>query len=432
MIRHDIAIAGGGPAGAVAALLFARQGARVALVDRDCDRPRIEGLSPRVLAVLGRLGLDPAEARLPVTAPGIAAPLVTPAIPRAARWGTLDAAPNREHLTERAAFDRWLRACAASEGVTLVRCAIERVEPGAVHTRRGTVAAGLVIEARGRRAPVADGRLRGPATIALAGFTTGADLAQASISAREHGWVWRAAFGGRVWTQVVADASAARRGLSEAWARVLPRTPMPERPLVRAAELRLTAPGLDPALPRLGDAAIAMDPLSGHGVFWALSSALAAPPLVSAILAGDHDLACRFHRERLARTFWRQARIGRDFHALAGHGTPFWLGRGRWPDEEPAHGAQEAPRIERRVIVRDGRLAEAEVLLTAEEPDGVAFVAGEPVVPLIRSLSPGTAREDFPALLPHRRPGHALAIHDWLARRALLGTEIPTSTEVTP
>ena len=104
MIGHDIAIVGGGPAGAAAAILLARAGARVALIDRGgIDRSgvarRLEGLSPRVLQVMAEHGLDAA---------GIGPPMI-----RATSWGALHQAPNREHPVERVAFDAGLRAQAA-------------------------------------------------------------------------------------------------------------------------------------------------------------------------------------------------------------------------------------------------------------------------------------------------------------------------------
>jgi flavin-dependent dehydrogenase len=59
----DVLIAGSGPAGALAATILARAGARVMVLDRATfPRPKLCGdtLNPGALAVLRRLGLDPA------------------------------------------------------------------------------------------------------------------------------------------------------------------------------------------------------------------------------------------------------------------------------------------------------------------------------------------------------------------------------------
>jgi len=56
--RLDVAVIGGGPAGASAALALARLGARVALVDRGVARPRLgESLPPAAIPVLRELGV---------------------------------------------------------------------------------------------------------------------------------------------------------------------------------------------------------------------------------------------------------------------------------------------------------------------------------------------------------------------------------------
>ena len=61
----DVLIAGAGPAGAVAATVLARAGARVLVLDRaQFPRPKLCGdtLNPGALAVLQRLGLGCAAA----------------------------------------------------------------------------------------------------------------------------------------------------------------------------------------------------------------------------------------------------------------------------------------------------------------------------------------------------------------------------------
>ena len=408
----DIAIAGGGPAGAVAALLLRRSGATVTLID-SAKRPSvIEGLSPRVMQLLGSLGLE---------ASGVGPPVV-----RETSWGRLSPAPNREHAVDRFAFDAGLRRQAGAVGIGLVEgVAIRTVEPGRIVLDTGDVIrAGLVIEARGRRAPVAPGARRGTATLSLAGWTGQATTHRKMIAAEPEGWRWQASLPGRgIWKQLTLDAGVVSGSdqAVEIWRGAGGRKP----PRVRGAEIRLNAPDLDPQIPRLGDAAVAMDPLSGHGIFWALSSALAAPPLVRALLDGEVALARAFYGHRVVETFWRQARIGRDFHRAANLTGPFWARRAAWPDDEPAHQAGATPpRLERRVVVRDGRLAEADVLVSHRDPGGAAFVHGVEIGPILRRLGPDALpdRRAFATrVVPDLPPDQAGAIHAWLMDRGVRG-----------
>lgn len=418
MCQHDVAIAGGGPAGAVAAILLARAGLRVALATLPRGVRRIEGLSPRVWALVARLGLPDAG--------------VGPAMPRRSLWGERRGALNREHPVDRAVFDAALLELAAREGVLVLRERVARLDPGrgVMETTAGPIGARLLVEARGRRAPAGRGRLRGPAGLAIAGWSDDVARGTASqVSARPGGWVWQMPVAGRgTWVQVVTDAVRARAmPLPALWAEVAgAEVPLPGSPQRAACELRLNAPDLPGGVLVLGDAAVAMDPLSGHGLFWAFSSALAAVPMARDMLEGDGALARRFHRERVVAAFWRQARVGRDLYRLAGQTGPFWSARAAWPDDLPAHPVLAAPERARRVVVAGGRLAEADVLLTPEEPDGVAFVAGEPLAPVLDRLRGGPLpdAETFGrTITPTLAPETARLMHGWLAARGLGTTQ---------
>ncbi|WP_116133494.1 NAD(P)/FAD-dependent oxidoreductase [Tropicimonas sp. IMCC34043] len=414
----EVLVLGAGPAASLAAIRLARAGAHVHLIGRPDPRPRIEGASPRVVALLRHEGLD-TEA-------------FGPPLRRRADWAGLPAAPNTEHPVDRQVLDRDLLELARASGVRVTPAEIASVRGPVASTSAGEIRARHIVEARGRRAPSTERAQRGPATIAIAGWVAGAGDRQApgtALVATPLGWQWRVETGtGRRWVQICLDASAAKYGAAAAWAvfhaqpGVTPQA-FPAGARARACELRLTAPRLDPARLRVGDAAVAIDPLSGHGLFWALSSALMAPPLLAAIDAGREDLARRFHADRVTETFWRQARISRDFHALAAavHGTAFWRVRATWPDALPAHAERTAPESARKVILRDGVLTEAEVLLTPQEPAGAAFVRGLPLAPVLDRFGTGPLPEaaDFAAALPQFSPAEAGFLHAWLASRGM-------------
>ena len=59
--HFDAAVVGSGPAGSVAALVLARGGARVALIDKAAfprDKACGDAVGPRAMALLAQLGLD--------------------------------------------------------------------------------------------------------------------------------------------------------------------------------------------------------------------------------------------------------------------------------------------------------------------------------------------------------------------------------------
>jgi menaquinone-9 beta-reductase len=172
----DVAVIGAGPVGAVTAMLLARRGRRVTIVDRAAlprDKPCGEGLMPSGSAVLTDLGIDLAREGFPPVQ-GVRYRLLGDGSAGAAfrrGWGfgvrrlRLDAL-----LAERAA---------ATAGVTLVAgCAARalRVGPEAVRleTDLGELRAGAVVAADGLRSAVArwmgwDRAPAGPPRLALVG-----------------------------------------------------------------------------------------------------------------------------------------------------------------------------------------------------------------------------------------------------------------------
>jgi hypothetical protein len=144
---------------------------------------------------------------------------------------------------------------------------------------------------------------------------------------------------------------------------------------------------------------MAVDPLSGNGIFQSLSSALQAPVVVNTLLHRPERaaLAKRFHQQRVEQLFLRFARIGRDFYGQeqARAGLGFWARRQGWPDAQPLHLAAdwEAVRVEKRPVLRDGWVDEAEVVVTADQPLGIWHLQGVELAPVVRGLRGGLGVE---------------------------------------
>ncbi len=417
-IERGIVVLGAGPAGAAVALGLRRLGHAVTVVGTPRAFDAIEGVSDRVVAGLRGVGIEAALA-------AIADPS-----PRRATWAGQTTALNSERLVDRAAFDRLLWQELQDHGVECVAARVMRWAPDE-HDDEGhtlqvqrlddaqpqTLRARFVVEARGRLAPhPPQGVTRGPETVALLWRGQGAPGAEAgsAVESLPGGWAWCARLPtGAVALQLTVDPAAitlpprAQLGafVREQLAAVGAALPFLDIPATEVHALARTSGAvLAPEVCaetwlRVGDAAMAADPLSGNGIFQSLSSALQAPMVVHTLLnhPADAPHARRFHTERVQGLFQRFARIGRDFYAQEARwaGEPFWAARRAWPDALPAHGSEGSspPRIEERPVVDRDRIRLAEVLVTAEQPLGIWHVDGVELAPLWRAAQAAPGRE---------------------------------------
>lgn len=419
----DLAVVGGGPAGAVAAWLAARDGQKVALIDPGRTPFRLEGLSPRLQGWLQRRGLFDAGA------------LRAMRVPRISHWNGTGFAGNAELIVDRAAMDGHLRRQAVAAGACWI-ADTGRSAAGGVELASGRrLAARLVFDARGRRGlHERQGIRRGPATIAIGSAValSASEPPATFLVPIDAGWIWLAhPGGGRAWVQVTLDAAdPAGRAPPERLAAALESAAaslpggcaLRGRPLVREAAPVLPGPLDSLEVIPLGDALAAMDPLSGHGMFWAVSGALAATAVRRFLReAPDQDaarLALRFLNDRQTDVYHRQARLGRDFiRAEQGRGNlPFWRARAAFPDDLPLDPAGGGIEIATRVVVEDNVLREREVLMTPETPAGVCWLGDRPAVDLYRAWAAGMRGE----ALARSFGAAGRGFESWLATQKIL------------
>ncbi|MNO94500.1 putative FAD-dependent oxidoreductase LodB [compost metagenome] len=398
----DIVILGAGPAGAAVALGLRRLGHRVTLISEWRRFAALEGVSVRVLDALRSAGLHQAltEAALPSQ--------------RQVSWNGQHHAQNIEYLLDRPLFDRGLREDLRLAGVELIEGRVLTVQSSTNGHRieidgREPLLAPFLVEARGRQAPAIGKGLRGPETVSLLNRWQGSPGSTASaVESLEDGWAWmaRRADGQCYWQWTVDVASAGlpgkamlldycrqRRGESAVARGFFGGEPELDVQLhARSSTAILNPQVCGDNWIRVGDAAMAVDPLSGNGIFQSLSSALQAPTVINTLLCKPERaaLARRFHEQRVEQLFLRFARIGRDFYADEQRwlDQPFWQARRQWPDAEIAHAEADfnALRIELAPVLRDGFVDEAEVVITVDQPLGIWHVQGVEVAPLVRRL----------------------------------------------
>jgi flavin-dependent dehydrogenase len=351
LIRAEVLILGGGPAGATAALNLAPM-RRVVLVERQRQPPaRIgEALPPAARWLLDDMGLINefiAQGHVPCYGNrsiwGGKAPTETDFLrdPDGHGW----------HL-DRARFDAWLRHTAVARGALPLMPArllsIRRDDEGwqvRIATSGGEqiVSAAFAIDAGGRSAPLARqiGARRRVSDRLVCGWIHGfaCPMGRGSgltvVEAVEDGWWYTGPLpDGRRVLAFLTDADLPAARIAHNTACLIDSTvTAPEiRAIVIESEFVPISGGFTAAHSSVlnpcgalgwlaaGDASISFDPLSSQGLLHALFSGLAAAEVTHSSLAGDDDAIPRYRR--LMNSIYRAYRRQLDF---------FYASETRWP-----------------------------------------------------------------------------------------------------
>ncbi|WP_138467272.1 FAD-dependent monooxygenase [Poseidonocella sp. HB161398] len=435
----DILVAGAGPAGSLAALLLARQGARVVLADPGRPvAPRCESLAPAARALMAGLGLEPVLAAARLGQPAAMA-LSWRAVPEHRRFGA-----EAPWLLSRPLLHAGLRAAALAAGAVALETRITRLETGRARTADGgMLEPAVILDARGRAA----GGLRplAPARAALP-FAGSAPEGAASmgIAALEDGWIWWAeARGQRQGIRVAApatlsgmDGTARQDWLQAAHAPGLPDLsacsagrPVPAG--LAAAPETQPAPGVI----RLGDAALARDPVAAQGLLHALRSASQAAAAAATLLWHPGEAGAAEAFLRLRHQADCEAAIAATAAAQAGqarHATPFWRGTAPAPEAPAAPPRDAALRLAARParvpLLAEGHIRWTRGLELDATGQPLARVGPYPAAALLAALAaPGTAPELAARLA---RLGPATAAGPVIAELLRIGALVPGA--VTP
>ncbi|WP_193073950.1 NAD(P)/FAD-dependent oxidoreductase [Pseudomonas sp. FME51] len=402
MRKQRIAVLGAGPAGAAAALGLLRMGYDVRVISDWRRFNAVEGISERVLQALYGAGLQRASA------------VAMPAATREVYWAGARQLRNRELLLNRQHFDRALREDLRQAGIMLIEARVLAIDERKTDTSLQLDGADdldvdFIVDARGRQAPRSGDAARGPETLSLLCRWEGAPGEAASaVESMESGWCWlaRLADGQQYWQWTFDARQADMPGKTElaAWCAAqrvgthLAGSFYPIEPGV-AVELKARSSTCTLASDlctlrsiRIGDAAMAADPLSGNGIFQSLSSALQAPAVVNTLLChpADATLAQSFHRRRVTELFYRFARLGRDFYRQveAEPHQRFWLDRQHWPDQQDTHAAVTRERVttDWAPVIAGSRISKARVVITPDQPLGIWHLNGVELAPLVDAL----------------------------------------------
>ena len=454
----DICIIGGGPAGCVLGARLAQFGLGVCLVER-AEFPRRhlgESLSPGVLPLLASIGAGPA-----IEAAGY--PRVRKVSVRWEEEREREDPDGLGMLVDRGHFDRLLLEHARGCGVRILQPAtVEQLQrhPGgwgvavAEGGRRTEFDVRLVADASGRAGVLRRRRRRtGPPTVALHAYWTGAGLpGHPRIEAGADGWFWGVPLPDGVYNTLVfldprdlrarPGTLAARFHELIAASSILP--PGANARLVGRIQAADATPYLDEECVtedsiKVGDAALALDPISSSGVQKAIQSALAGAAVVNTLLQRPRAqaLARQFYRDSLGGASARHRDWARGHYAqvAASRTARFWRERA-----EDANSAGPAPPPADATVPPDAtlrlspgveivelpclvdRFIEARPAVRAPALAGpVAFLGDWEIAPLLRCVRNGmTPRDLARSWMPRVPLRNGLAIAQWLVARGLL------------
>jgi flavin-dependent dehydrogenase len=349
---YDAVVLGAGPAGAQAAATLAETGHRVLLLEAGYyDQPRIgETLPPSAIALLRRLGRSRIADEV----------LLSPALTQMSVWGD-DELRSRSFLfnpfgygahLDRCAFDRSLARAAVDlgadirHGTRLVACTAAPGHQWRLTVRdrddhHSTLVARAVIDATGRQARLArllGARRRSHDRLVAVAFRYQAvePVHHTLVEAAPTGWWYSAPQPPDAAVAVfLTDADLCRRhdnSRVEHWERELGRTSHVRRRF-RHGE-RMDVPRIHPACSHhldhggapgrwlaVGDAALAVDPLSSSGIEWALTSGHVGGLAIAHWLNGHREPAQDYRAwiAHVYRRYWQER-------------TEWYRVENRWPD----------------------------------------------------------------------------------------------------
>jgi hypothetical protein len=165
----------------------------------------------------------------------------------------------------------------------------------------------------------------------------GAGASGTGIGVTDAGWCWWAERGDALWVQIIGKPGclhptawvAAAAAQIPALARVLEAACPEGAPVARAAQAQLGgvcgSADLEATFWLAGDAAMALDPLSGQGVYEAVRGARLVATVIQSVRAGaDARVAQRFVAERREEAWLRGVSVAAGFYRENGDRGRFW------------------------------------------------------------------------------------------------------------
>jgi flavin-dependent dehydrogenase len=457
----DVCVIGAGPAGSVFAARMAQLGHHVQLIERQAFPRRHlgESLSPGVMTLLRA-----ADMHATIEAAGF------PGVRRVwVKWADgpqLRQDPDEKGLlVDRGEFDHRLLERARALGVLIHQPARVLAQKWDGTKWRLTIDANgvskcldadFVADASGRRG-IAPGRQTkaGASTLAVYGYWRGASPpTMPRIEAGQDGWYWGVPLpDGTYNTLVFVDPnwfrSAPGSAMHDRFLGLVARSSLMEE--CHDAELIAPVRAIDatpylagdcatPTRIRLGDAALAIDPISSSGVQKAIQSALSGAIVANTLLRRPEltEAALRFYRAQLTEASDRHRRWAAGHYRDVADGCDrrFWRDRAVAPatvDPAPLPAIDISalamtpvtlsPELEfvRTPCLRGDFVSLAAALHHPRLAGPVVFLGGRELAPLLQTLPPGQTPLQIARFWSTRMPFESgMAIAGWLVSHGIL------------
>jgi flavin-dependent dehydrogenase len=458
-LESEICVLGGGPAGTVIAGRLAELGHDTVLIDRTAraGQVRSESLAPSILPILKSLELD-----------GIVDAAVFLRETRAlllwesgtVREKAFDAAPSL--LVERTPLDELLRGAARNNGVRLIAPAAARspqrlatggwIVPVATPNGATALKARFLVDARGkRRRAWSDDRAPRTAAVSAA-WMFDRSFRQTRIEAGADEWYWGSAlpdggYSATIFLDAIRIAGLTTQARTDLYRSLLARSTlfgallggkMASPAWVRDATSGISESLIGSDFIRIGDAAVAIDPLSSQGLQAAMLSAIQGSAAVHTLLTADCDglPAIEFYRER-RQTAFRQARSNAArLYGETWRRSSFWLRRSS-PRANAHPVAQQTPhnaipwscrlgvshalRIVEVPVLADTLIARAPALSHPSFDHPIAYRGGIALAPLIREIGEPLTPDQIVRRWGWRMPAKAaIDIMRWMCAAGIL------------
>jgi flavin-dependent dehydrogenase len=459
-IDTEICILGGGPAGSVIARQLARLGHDVLMVDRGFQegRLRAESLAPSIVPILDSLQLG-AAVEAAVFARESRALLSWEGGSIQEKWFV----KGPFILVERPRLDAIFRRAAAEAGACILHPALGR-RPQQVFrggwrieivTANGgiNVATRFLVDARGKRRRGNWSTRDSVRTAALSAiWQTGGPLTETRIEAGSDEWFWGSPLPRNQYMATIFLDPKRVGGLSTnrradivrflisrtKLLRTLECEEMIHPPTVRDASASIATDLIGTNFIRVGEAAVAIDPLASQGIQRAIISAIQGSAAVHTLLSESSDQALEFYCGRQQDASLQASQHAARLYALcaATERNSFWQRR--------AHAAQEGPiavppkssarialppnvclspavRIVEVAVLSGNRVSRARALSHPDLEHPVAYLSGEPLAPLVGEAIGAKPVEQILCRWAMRMPiERARAIARWMYQVGIL------------